>query len=120
MILPPRVSRRIRAGAPLGWLAGKARARTPAMMAEPPGRSSVTSTANRRRTREEPGNMHSIASASRWPVPRAGHDQGRGPAGELAIKDQEREPAEMVPVQVRYEHGADPARVEAAPPQRGQ
>ena len=47
-----------------------ARARTPAMTASgPPGRSSATSTANRRRTREEPGNMHSIASVSRWPVP---------------------------------------------------
>src|SRR5689334_352240 len=69
MILPPRVSRRIRAGAPLGWLAWKAWARTPAVVAEPPGCSSVTSTANRRRTREEPGNRHSIASASRWPVP---------------------------------------------------
>src|SRR6266702_15580 len=69
MILPPRVSRRIRAGAPLGWLAWKAWARAPAVVAEPPGRSSVTSTANRRRTREEPGNRHSIASASRWPVP---------------------------------------------------
>ena len=65
MILPPRASRRISAGAPLGWLAGYARARTPATAAEPPGRSSVTSTGNRRRTREEPGNMHSSASVSR-------------------------------------------------------
>src|SRR6266567_1017260 len=69
MILPPRVSRRIRAGAPLGWLAWKAWARAPAVVAEPPGRSSVTSTANRRRTREEPGNRHSIASVSRGPMP---------------------------------------------------
>src|ERR1700749_3845062 len=65
MILPPKVSRRIRAGAPLGWLAWKAWARTPAVVAEPPGCNSVTSTANRRRTREEPGNRHSIASARR-------------------------------------------------------
>src|SRR6476469_3411725 len=69
MILPPRVSRRIRAGAPLGWLARKAWARTPAVVAKSPGCNSVTSTANRRRAREEPGNRHSIASASRWPVP---------------------------------------------------
>src|SRR6266581_4355247 len=69
MILPPRVSRRIKAGAPLGWLAGKACARTPATVAAPRGFSSVTSTANRRRTREEPGNRHSIASVSRRPVP---------------------------------------------------
>src|SRR6266480_1556411 len=69
MILPPAFSRKIRAGAPLGWLASKARARTPATVAVPPGGSSVTSTANRRRTREEPGNRHSIASVSRWPVP---------------------------------------------------
>src|SRR6266566_6133012 len=69
MILPPRVSRRIRAGAPLGWLAGKTCARTPATVAVPPGFSSVTSTVNRRRTREEPGNRHSIASVSRGPMP---------------------------------------------------
>src|SRR5437762_8237636 len=69
MILPPRVSRRIKAGAPLGWLAAKACACTPATVAPPRGFSSVTSTANRRRTREEPGNRHSIASVSRWPVP---------------------------------------------------
>src|SRR5215472_8339782 len=79
MTLPPRVSRRIRAGAPLGWLAWNACARTPATAAEPPGRSSVTSTANRRRTREEPGNRHSIASVSRRPVP-AGPATTRGVA----------------------------------------
>jgi hypothetical protein len=31
---------------------------------------------------------------------RAGHGQGRGAPGELGVEDQERQPAEMVPVQV--------------------
>src|SRR6266568_37668 len=77
MTVPPSVRRRIRAGAPLGWLACHTSACAPATAARAPGLSSVSSTANRRRTRDEPGNRHSIASVSRRPVP-AGPATTRG------------------------------------------
>jgi hypothetical protein len=49
----------------------------PATVAERPGLSSTTSTSNRRRTWDEPGNMHCIASVSRRLVP-AGPATTRG------------------------------------------
>lgn len=45
---------------------------------------------------------------ARWP----GHLQRRGPAGELAVEDQERQPAEMVTVQVGHCHGIDGPRIQ--------
>jgi hypothetical protein len=41
-----------------------------------------------------------------------GHLQRRGPAGELAVEDQEGQPAEMVTVQVCHCHGINCARIQ--------
>ena len=61
----------------------------------------------------EPGNRHSIVTAQSPLRPgRTGDEERGGAAGELAVEDQEREPAEVVPVQVGHEHRADLARVE--------
>jgi hypothetical protein len=51
---------------------------------------------------------------------RAGDGQRAGAPAELAVEDQERQPAEVVAVQVGDEHGADLAGVEAAGPERAE
>ena len=48
---------------------------------------------------------------ARWP----GHLQRRGPAGELAVEDQEGQRAEMVTVQVGHCHGINCARIQWVP-----
>lgn len=51
---------------------------------------------------------------------RPGHQQRRRPVAELAVQDQERQPAEVVTVQVGYRHRADRVRVQPLGLQRHQ
>jgi hypothetical protein len=51
-----------------------------------------------------------------WP----GHQQWRGPVGELAVENQERQPTEVITMQVGYRHRTDRMRVQPLGLQRHQ
>jgi hypothetical protein len=63
--------------------------------------------------------LHRLAQPARGPG-RSGHGERPGAAAELAVEDEERQPAEVVGVQVRNEHRRHLARIETQGPERGE
>lgn len=63
--------------------------------------------------------LHTLGQPRRGPR-RPDHRQRFGPPRELSVEDQQRQPAEVVDMPMRHEHGADLTRVQPQPSQRDQ